>query len=154
MLGPEGFGHISAYGSVIAHQVLDISSKNLWSFMGHLLRVKIHEHILIHGNITKKTKIQVAGDPVEVEEYVDPDDVPPEEKDAVEDKGTKGLANRQSFIVMRDRMKASVSALTGQPGLLVQVQVRHREQSIDTCVHVCCVPEGQGCAAAALYRRP
>nr|AHH02152.1 BsChR1 [synthetic construct] len=75
VLGPEGFGHISAYGSVIAHQVLDITSKNLWSFLGHLLRVKIHEHIIIHGNITKKTKITVAGDPVEVEEYVDVDEV-------------------------------------------------------------------------------
>jgi hypothetical protein len=36
-----------------------------------------------------------AGAPVEVEEYVDPDDVPDEEKDKIEDKGTKALANRQ-----------------------------------------------------------
>ena len=41
VLGPEGFGHISAYGSVIAHQVLDITAKNMWSFAGHLLRVKV-----------------------------------------------------------------------------------------------------------------
>ena len=40
-------------------QVLDITSKNLWSLGGHLLREKIHEHILIHGNLTKKTKINV-----------------------------------------------------------------------------------------------
>jgi hypothetical protein len=36
-----------------------------------------------------------SGAPVEVEEYVDPDDVPEEERDKVEDKGTKALANRQ-----------------------------------------------------------
>ncbi|GFH14526.1 channelopsin 1 [Haematococcus lacustris] len=60
VLGPEGFGHISAYGSVIAHQVLDITSKNLWSLMGHMLRVKIHEHIIVHGNITKKTQFTVS----------------------------------------------------------------------------------------------
>lgn len=60
-LGPEGFGHITAYGSMIAHFILDITSKNLWGLGGHLLRVKIHEHILIHGNITRKTKITVAG---------------------------------------------------------------------------------------------
>jgi hypothetical protein len=42
-------------------QVLDITSKNMWSFSGHFLRIKIHEHIILHGNITKKTKITVAG---------------------------------------------------------------------------------------------
>ncbi|KAJ9529751.1 hypothetical protein QJQ45_014527 [Haematococcus lacustris] len=105
VLGPEGFGHISAYGSVIAHQVLDITSKNLWSLMGHMLRVKIHEHIIVHGNITKKTQFTLAGEPVEVEEYVDTDNIKPEEMDQVQDKGTQAIANRQSFMVMRNRMQ-------------------------------------------------
>ncbi|KAL6758558.1 channelopsin 1 [Haematococcus lacustris] len=105
VLGPEGFGHISAYGSVIAHQVLDITSKNIWSMAGHFLRVKIHEHIIVHGNITKKTKITLAGEPVEVEEYVDSNEVDPAEMDQVQDKGTQALAHRQSFLVMRNRMQ-------------------------------------------------
>ncbi|KAJ9504933.1 hypothetical protein QJQ45_005425 [Haematococcus lacustris] len=87
VLGPEGFGHISAYGSVIAHQVLDITSKNIWSMAGHFLRVKL------------------AGEPVEVEEYVDSNEVDPAEMDQVQDKGTQALAHRQSFLVMRNRMQ-------------------------------------------------
>jgi hypothetical protein len=115
VLGPEGFGAISAYASLIAHLILDITAKTMvseqvmmlcpcccqyyaahmpakrllrpgpaavkciiplttytacsarfwflaqWPLAAHLLRVKIHEHIIIHGNLTKKTKIMVAG---------------------------------------------------------------------------------------------
>nr|AHH02104.1 AgChR [synthetic construct] len=74
ILGPEGFGHITYYGSSIGHYVLEIFSKNLWSGTGHYLRLKIHEHIILHGNLTKKTKINIAGEPLEVEEYVEADD--------------------------------------------------------------------------------
>ncbi len=55
---------------------------------------------MIHGDIRKKVTVQVAGDAVEVEEYVD-------EEDNDTYKGEpEALANRQSFIIMRDRMKA------------------------------------------------
>nr|AHH02144.1 CsChR [synthetic construct] len=74
MVGPEGFGKITAYSSGIAHEVCDLLSKNLWGLMGHFIRVKIHEHILVHGNITKKTKVNVAGDMVELDTYVDQDE--------------------------------------------------------------------------------
>ena len=57
MLGPEGFGKISAYSSGIAHEVCDLLSKNLWGLLGHTIRFKIHQHILLNGNLTKKTKV-------------------------------------------------------------------------------------------------
>ena len=63
--------------------------------------LQIHEHILIHGDIRKKATLQIAGETVEVEEYLDNDD----EEGAVKHE-TGGLAARHSFIVMRDRLKA------------------------------------------------
>ncbi len=60
---------------------------------------QIHEHIIIHGNITKPTKVKVAGVEIDAEEMVEHDD--PEGVD----KGTQQLANRESFIMMRNRMR-------------------------------------------------
>jgi bacteriorhodopsin len=39
--GPEGLGVITPLTSGIFHLVLDLISKNLWSFLGHFLRVKV-----------------------------------------------------------------------------------------------------------------
>ena len=64
---------------------------------------QIHEHILIHGDIRKKTVLQVAGETVEVEAYMDEDEA---DDEGVVKYDTAGLANRSSFLVMRDRMKA------------------------------------------------
>lgn len=33
-----------------------------WGIMGHYLRVRIHHHILKYGNLTKKKKVNVAGE--------------------------------------------------------------------------------------------
>jgi hypothetical protein len=41
MQGPEGFGHLTIYGSLIAHIILDMFSKNLWSYLGHVLRLQV-----------------------------------------------------------------------------------------------------------------
>lgn len=41
LMGPEGFGHLTTYGSTIAHTVADILSKNLWGLFGHHLRYKV-----------------------------------------------------------------------------------------------------------------
>lgn len=41
LMGPEGFGHLSPYASVIAHTFADVLSKNLWGLLGHHLRVKV-----------------------------------------------------------------------------------------------------------------
>nr|AHH02100.1 BsChR2 [synthetic construct] len=71
LLGPEGTGAFSAYGSTIAHTVADVLSKQLWGLLGHHLRVKIHEHIIIHGNLTVSKKVKVAGVEVETQEMVD-----------------------------------------------------------------------------------
>ncbi|GFH12230.1 channelopsin 1 [Haematococcus lacustris] len=138
VLGPEGFGHISAYGSVIAHQVLDITSKNIWSMAGHFLRVKIHEHIIVHGNITKKTKITLAGEPVEVEEYIDSNEVDPAEMDQVQDKGTQALAHRQSFLVMRNRMQQKAildnpNNVVGASRPLISASHRHLSLGCQCC---------------------
>ena len=39
-----------------------------------LYSLQIHEHILIHGDIRKKTTLQVAGETVEIEQYVEDED--------------------------------------------------------------------------------
>lgn len=80
--------------------ILDIWSKQIWTFCGHILRIKIHEHIIIHGDIRKKTKLKIAGDEVEIEEFVDQDDADGVKQDS------SMLANRNSFVIMRDRLKA------------------------------------------------
>ena len=41
VLGPEGFGHLSIAGSDIAHTFVDLSSKNLFGFIGHILRLEV-----------------------------------------------------------------------------------------------------------------
>nr|AHH02146.1 protein 119 [synthetic construct] len=74
VLGPEGFGVLSHLGSDIAHTWIDLMSKNLWGFIGHLLRQKIHYHILKHGDIRKTTKVNIAGEEVNVETYVEEED--------------------------------------------------------------------------------
>ncbi|PNH09255.1 hypothetical protein TSOC_004141 [Tetrabaena socialis] len=99
VLGPEGFGHLTVYGSTIGHTIIDVMSKNCWGLFGHVLRVKIHEHILLHGDIRKKTKIKVAGQEMEVETLMAEED-----EDTVK-QPTAQYANRESFIVMRDRLK-------------------------------------------------
>nr|AHH02139.1 CnChR2 [synthetic construct] len=74
ILGPEGLGHMSAYMSTALHGVADMLSKQIWGLLGHHLRVKIFEHILIHGDIRKTTTMQVGGQMVQVEEMVDEED--------------------------------------------------------------------------------
>lgn len=41
LMGPEGFGHFSIYGSIIAHTFADLLSKNLWGLLAHHLRNKV-----------------------------------------------------------------------------------------------------------------
>lgn len=48
------------------------------------------------------------GDEVEVEEYVDPDEIPEEELDELKHNGNDDIVNRRSFAIMRERMKAQV----------------------------------------------
>jgi len=77
--------------------------------------------------LTKKSKINVAGDSIEVEEYVDSDDK--DDPDVVNN-GTKEFANRHSFIVMKDQMQKNVSGEERRSGpvkvksWLVQVKAK------------------------------
>nr|AER58218.2 channelopsin 2 [Chlamydomonas raudensis] len=98
-LGPEGMGQMSAYMSTILTTIADVLSKQIWGLLGHHLRVKIYQHILIHGDIRKKTTMQVGGEDVEVEEFVDEDD-----EEGVRQANTQ-LANRESFVHMAEQMK-------------------------------------------------
>ncbi|GLC48444.1 hypothetical protein PLESTB_000098500 [Pleodorina starrii] len=99
LLGPEGFDHLSIYGSTIGHTVIDLMSKTCWGLLGHFLRLKIHEHILLYGDIRKVQKIKVAGQELEVETMMTE-----EGQDTVK-KSTGHLANRESFLNMRDKLK-------------------------------------------------
>jgi hypothetical protein len=67
-------------------------------------RLQIHEYILIHGDIRKKTTINVAGEDMEIEEFVEEEDP----SAGAVSQGTAQYANRGSFLVMRDQMKAKV----------------------------------------------
>lgn len=100
LMGPEGFGHLSDYGSIIAHTFADVMSKNLWGLFGHHLRVQIHNHILVHGDIRKKKTVNVAGEDMVIEEFVE------EEDDDTIRHSTAHLANRQSFVNMGKQLKA------------------------------------------------
>ncbi|GLI59719.1 hypothetical protein VaNZ11_001663 [Volvox africanus] len=99
LLGPEGFGHLTVYGSTIGHTIIDLMSKNCWGLLGHFLRLKIHEHILLYGDIRKIQKIRVAGQELEVETMMSEEGV-----DTVK-KSTAHYASRESFITMRDKLK-------------------------------------------------
>lgn len=41
LMGPEGFGHLSVYGSIIAHTAADLLSKNVWGLLAHHLHNKV-----------------------------------------------------------------------------------------------------------------
>jgi hypothetical protein len=66
--------------------------------------MQIHEYILVHGDIRVKTKVNVAGEEMELETFVDNE----HEEGAVKH-STADFAKRGSFLVMRDNMKARVS---------------------------------------------
>mmetsp|Transcript_2521 Transcript_2521/g.3956 ORF Transcript_2521/g.3956 Transcript_2521/m.3956 type:complete len:609 (+) Transcript_2521:240-2066(+) len=51
LLGPEGAGHLSNAGSVIAHTFADLISKNLWGFWSLFLRQAVRDH---HRNLYKE----------------------------------------------------------------------------------------------------
>jgi hypothetical protein len=67
---------------------------------------QIHEHILVHGDIRVKTKVKVAGEEMEVDTFVEDENVEGAVKHS-----TAALAKRGSFLVMRDNMKARVSGV-------------------------------------------
>ena len=67
-----------------------------------LLWLQIFEHILIHGDIRKTTKLAVAGEEVEVEEFVEEED-----EDTVKH-STTALAKRESFVNMGKNLKQKV----------------------------------------------
>ncbi|GFR44465.1 hypothetical protein Agub_g5726 [Astrephomene gubernaculifera] len=47
LLGPEGYGVMSMYGSTISHTAVDLLSKNVWGLLGHHLRRKVHESMVV-----------------------------------------------------------------------------------------------------------
>lgn len=96
--------------------------------------MQIREHILIHGNLTKTVTVKVAGDEMEVEEFVDA-----EEEGAV-NKGTQNLANRESFLVMRDRLKAQVR-LHCWAGVTMMIP----RMKMKRCTHACTPACVYGC---------
>ena len=69
--------------------------------------LQIFEHILIHGDIRKTTKLAVAGEEIEVEEFVEEED-----EDTVKHSTTK-LANRESFVNMGKNLRQKV--MSGLP---------------------------------------
>jgi hypothetical protein len=69
------------------------------------MSLQIFEHILIHGDIRKTTKMQVAGEELQVETFVEEED-----EDTVKH-STKELANRASFVAMAKDLKQKVQRM-------------------------------------------
>ncbi|PNH09251.1 Sensory rhodopsin-1 [Tetrabaena socialis] len=59
LLGPEGFGNLSIYGSIIGHTVIDVLSKNVWGLLGHNLRNKVWHHIEKYGDTRRKIRVKL-----------------------------------------------------------------------------------------------
>ncbi|GAX82612.1 hypothetical protein CEUSTIGMA_g10038.t1 [Chlamydomonas eustigma] len=116
-LGPEGLGLMNSYTSTITTSFADIMTKQLWGLLGHHLRVKIFEHILIHGDIRKTTTMQVAGEELQVETFVEEED-----EDTVKH-STKELANRASFVAMARDLK--------QKGVDVRMSMDPGEEDVE-----------------------
>lgn len=70
--------------------------------------LQIHEHILIHGDIRKKTKMNIAGEDVEIEEFLDADAAEEAHSDGeiVKNDTAKLYSKRASFLVMKENLKA------------------------------------------------
>jgi bacteriorhodopsin len=58
VFGPTGLGEFSVYASNVAHAIADIISKNIWSMLGHILRIKVRACMPAPkpclGGVTKK----------------------------------------------------------------------------------------------------
>jgi hypothetical protein len=100
--GPEGSKTLSYAGSTIAHTVADLLSKNLWGFVANYLRLCIHKHIIMYGDLRKKIKVNVAGQEVEVEQFQEEPD-----EETVKH-STEPLAHRHSFIAIRNQLQNRV----------------------------------------------
>eukprot|EP00191_Tetraselmis_sp_GSL018_P008177 CAMPEP_0177608700 /NCGR_PEP_ID=MMETSP0419_2-20121207/18620_1 /TAXON_ID=582737 /ORGANISM="Tetraselmis sp., Strain GSL018" /LENGTH=530 /DNA_ID=CAMNT_0019103425 /DNA_START=465 /DNA_END=2057 /DNA_ORIENTATION=+ len=100
LAGPEGTGALTWSGTTIAHTFADLLSKNMWGIFGHFLRVKIHEHILIHGDVRRPMKVNVLGKEYNLNCFVTD-----EEQEDDERTSTAHYANRSSFIKMKENME-------------------------------------------------
>jgi len=100
LAGPEGTNALSWAGSTIGHTVADLLSKNAWGMIGHFLRLEIHKHIIIHGDVRRPITVNTLGREVTVSCFVDK-----EEEDEDERISTKTYANRASFMKMRNNME-------------------------------------------------
>uniref|UniRef100_A0A7S1SYD0 Uncharacterized protein n=2 Tax=Tetraselmis chuii TaxID=63592 RepID=A0A7S1SYD0_9CHLO len=100
LAGPDGFGHLSIWAEVAAQQICEIFSKNVWGFLGHFLRVKIHEFIIIHGDCRKLSKVKFAGKELMVMSYVEKDG-----NDTIRTSTRQHVQRRASFTKMRDLLK-------------------------------------------------
>ena len=84
------------------HTFADLLSKNLWGFIANYLRVCIHQHIIMYGDLRKKVTVNVAGQDTEVDQYQEDED-----EETIK-YSTEPLASRHSFINMRNQMQAQV----------------------------------------------
>nr|AHH02138.1 SdChR [synthetic construct] len=74
IFGPEGMHTLSVAGSTIGHTIADLLSKNIWGLLGHFLRIKIHEHIIMYGDIRRPVSSQFLGRKVDVLAFVTEED--------------------------------------------------------------------------------
>ena len=100
LAGPECFDGLTWYGSTIAHTVADLLSKNIWGLIGHFLRVGIHEHILVHGDVRRPIEVTVFGKETSLSCFVENDDVEDDVRTS-----TAEYANRASFVKIQADMK-------------------------------------------------
>ncbi|CAG9467467.1 unnamed protein product [Pedinophyceae sp. YPF-701] len=100
LAGPEGFGFFNSSGSVIAQSVCDLISKNLWGMLGWYLHYKVHEHVVMHGVVTKRMEVDFLGTKRVIEAWADEDD-----PDATR-QASHAVSQRRSIRNMRTQLKS------------------------------------------------
>ncbi|KAG2425777.1 hypothetical protein HXX76_013402 [Chlamydomonas incerta] len=100
-LGPEGLNAISFHLSNFLHCIADLFSKLLWGALGHQLRIIIHKHILLYGDIRKTTKVGFGNEELEVATMIEPADADETAERLPVDK----YLRRPSFALIRNQLK-------------------------------------------------
>mmetsp|Transcript_1788 Transcript_1788/g.5199 ORF Transcript_1788/g.5199 Transcript_1788/m.5199 type:complete len:522 (-) Transcript_1788:1671-3236(-) len=100
LAGPDGFGHISIWAEVVGQQICELLAKNVWGLFGHILRIKIHEHIVQYGDVRAPKKLKFGGKSLMVMGWVENDC-----EDTIRVSTQKMVQRNESLTKVRDNMK-------------------------------------------------
>uniref|UniRef100_A0A061R245 O protein n=1 Tax=Tetraselmis sp. GSL018 TaxID=582737 RepID=A0A061R245_9CHLO len=100
LTGADGYGPLTIWAEVALQQIVEVLAKNVWGMLGHILRLKIHEHIIMYGDVRKPNKIKFGGKEVRILSWTDKED-----ENTIRKSAKHLVGRRSSFLRMRDQMK-------------------------------------------------